>query len=105
MIATKSAKSPLESDCMQTPLHSETNWISINIFGKRRTATHAFWVFTEVSREGSDRCLVDEAQFLSKKQVQQLSNIVDDFGIPVLAYGLRTDFRGEPFEGIQMLAV
>ncbi len=47
--------------------------------------------------------LVDEAQFLSKNQVHQLTEIVDQLGIPVLAYGLRTDFRGELFEGSQYL--
>lgn len=43
--------------------------------------------------------LVDEAQFLTKTQVDQLTAIVDQIDIPVLAYGLRTDFLGEPFEG------
>ena len=43
--------------------------------------------------------LVDEAQFLSRAHVAQLAAIADELGIPVLAYGLRTDFRGEPFEG------
>lgn len=43
--------------------------------------------------------LVDEAQFLSKEQVFQLTEIVDKLSIPVLAYGLRTDFQAEPFEG------
>lgn len=47
--------------------------------------------------------LVDEAQFLTKAQVDQLAAIVDDLKIPVLAYGLRTDFRGELFEGSQRL--
>lgn len=47
--------------------------------------------------------LVDEAQFLTKKQVFQLSDVADNLSIPVLAYGLRTDFRGEPFEGSQYL--
>lgn len=46
------------------------------------------------------RCVfVDEAQFLNKAQVLALTEIVDHLNIPVLAYGLRTDFRGEPFEG------
>ena len=46
------------------------------------------------------RCvLVDEAQFLTKDQVTQLSRAVDDFKIPVLTYGLRTDFQGELFPG------
>lgn len=42
---------------------------------------------------------VDEAQFLTKNQVKQLCYVVDDLNIPVLTYGLRTDFLGEPFEG------
>jgi len=47
--------------------------------------------------------LVDEAQFLVKQQVYQLARISDDLDIPVLAYGIRTDFQGEPFEGSQYL--
>lgn len=47
--------------------------------------------------------LVDEAQFLSKDQVYQLTEIVDQLDIPVLAYGLRTDFQGELFSGSQYL--
>ena len=47
--------------------------------------------------------LIDEAQFLTKKQVFQLSDVTDELHIPVLAYGLRTDFRGEPFEGSKYL--
>jgi thymidine kinase len=50
-----------------------------------------------------DCVLVDEAQFLSKAQVWQLTEIVDQLDVPVLAYGLRTDFRGELFEGSQYL--
>jgi thymidine kinase len=50
------------------------------------------------------RCiLIDEAQFMSKDQVHQLTEIVDLFKLPVLAYGLRTDFRGATFEGSQYL--
>lgn len=47
--------------------------------------------------------LVDEAQFLSREQVYQLTEIVDQLNIPVLAYGLRTDFQGELFTGSQYL--
>lgn len=47
--------------------------------------------------------LVDEAQFLSKAQVFQLGEVVDQIHVPVLAYGLRTDFQGELFEGSQYL--
>ena len=55
-------------------------------------------------RQGDLHCvLVDEAQFLSKRQVWQLGEVVDRLGVPVLAYGLRTDFRGELFEGSQYL--
>ena len=43
---------------------------------------------------GLDCVLVDEAQFLSRAQVWQLSEVVDALRIPVLCYGLRTDFRG-----------
>ena len=47
--------------------------------------------------------LVDEAQFLKKAQVYQLTEIVDRLHIPVLAFGLRTDFQGELFEGSKYL--
>jgi thymidine kinase len=46
-----------------------------------------------------DCVIVDEAQFLTKAQVEHLVHIVDDLNVPVVAYGLRTDFRGEFFEG------
>lgn len=48
----------------------------------------------------SIRCiLVDEAQFLTKQQVAQLALVTDELNIPVLAYGIRSDFLAEPFEG------
>ena len=47
--------------------------------------------------------LIDEAQFLTKDQVFQLGEVTDKLNIPVLAYGLRTDFQGEPFEGSKYL--
>ena len=47
--------------------------------------------------------LIDEAQFLTREQVFQLSEVTDKLRIPVLAYGLRTDFQGEPFEGSKYL--
>ena len=43
--------------------------------------------------------LVDEAQFLTKEQVWQCARLADEAGIPVLCYGLRTDFQGELFPG------
>lgn len=50
-----------------------------------------------------DCVLIDEAQFLSKKQVWQLSDIADKHNVPVLCYGIRTDFQGELFEGSKWL--
>ena len=50
-----------------------------------------------------DCVLIDEAQFLSKAQVRQLTDVVDQLDIPVLAFGLRTDFIGETFAGSQAL--
>lgn len=50
-----------------------------------------------------DCLIVDEAQFLTKKQVQKLADIVDRDNIPVMAYGLRADFQGNLFEGSQYL--
>ena len=47
--------------------------------------------------------LIDEAQFLTREQVFQLGEVTDALNIPVLAYGLRTDFQGEPFEGSKYL--
>ncbi|MGY0505731.1 thymidine kinase [Luteimonas sp. e5] len=54
----------------------------------------------DIASHGPLHCvLVDEAQFLSRTQAWQLSEVVDALGIPVLCYGLRTDFRGELFAG------
>ena len=46
-----------------------------------------------------DCVIVDEAQFLTKAQVEYLVRIVDEMNVPVIAYGLRTDFQGNFFEG------
>lgn len=46
-----------------------------------------------------DCVIVDEAQFLTKDQVQQLVHIVDELNVPVICYGLRADFQGNFFEG------
>ena len=48
---------------------------------------------------------VDEAQFLNKQQVYQLAAIVDELNLPVLTYGLRSDFKAEPFEGSLYLLI
>src|SRR4051794_4248573 len=58
---------------------------------QRTTAAHAV--------EPVACALVDEAQFLTPQQVWQLARVADGGGIPVLCYGLRTDFKGELFPG------
>ena len=55
-------------------------------------------------KNGEYDCLiVDEAQFLTKDQVELLVKIVDDYNVPVICYGLRTDFQGNFFEGSHWL--
>ena len=53
----------------------------------------------ELKKRELDCILIDEAQFLSRDHVLQLCRIADDLSIPVLCYGLRTDFQGNLFEG------
>lgn len=59
--------------------------------------------YFEESMQVIDWFLVDEAQFLTAHQVDQLSRIVDDFGSNVICYGLRTDFKSNLFEGSRRL--
>ena len=69
-----------------------------------RTDTDLLEVVEEIRAEKPLHCvLIDEAQFLTRDQVFQLSEVTDELNIPVLAYGLRTDFQGEPFEGSKYL--
>ena len=60
-------------------------------------------VQSEINNRPLHCVLIDEAQFLTRDQVFQLSDVTDKLNIPVLAYGLRTDFQGEPFEGSKYL--
>lgn len=60
-------------------------------------------LFAAVAAAPPDCVLVDEAQFLTPVQVDQLAAIVDRLGVPVLAYGLRTDFLGQLFPGSERL--
>lgn len=66
-----------------------------------------FTVIAEINAAKPQDCvLIDEAQFLSADQVWQLARVADRLNIPVLCYGLRTDFRGQLFEGsAQLLAI
>ena len=63
-----------------------------------------FYEFVKENLKKEIRCLlIDETQFLKKLQVKSLCRVVDKISIPVLCYGLRTDFLGELFEGSQYL--
>ena len=66
--------------------------------------TDLFAAVASAHAVGTINCvLVDEAQFLTRDQVWQLARVADDLGIPVLCYGLRTDFLGNLFPGSQWL--
>ena len=99
MVFTPSIDDRLKKGVVASRIGLETEGISFD---------HDFDFFTEISSalasNNNIRCvLIDEAQFLSKAQVKQLAKVADDCRLPVLCYGLRTDFRGELFEGSQYL--
>ena len=73
---------------LSAPAH--TYWADTNLFDA---------VGDELKRRNLHCILVDEAQFLTHDHVLQLARVVDDLAIPVLCYGLRTDFLGKLFEG------
>lgn len=67
------------------------------LFSKK---TDLFAEITAIQNDTDIACvLIDEAQFLTKLQVKQLTDVVDELNIPVLAYGIRTDFLGQTFTG------
>jgi thymidine kinase len=67
-------------------------------------ATDLFAEVEALQRAGKVDCVfIDEAQFLTPGQVERAAHIVDQLSIPVLCYGLRTDFRGELFPGAHRL--
>ncbi|MGR5095392.1 thymidine kinase [Vibrio maritimus] len=69
-----------------------------------KSDSNLFDEIAAINAETPRHCiLVDECQFLSKEQVYQLTEVVDKLNIPVLCYGLRTDFLGELFEGSKHL--
>lgn len=69
-----------------------------------RAETDLFAEIKALNEQQKRHCiLVDECQFLTKEQVYQLTEVVDKLHIPVLCYGLRTDFLGELFEGSKYL--
>ncbi len=75
----------------------------IGLSSEARHFTNDTDLFGEISAEHARQhvscVLLDEAQFLTRQQVEQLATVVDRVSIPVLCYGLRTDFRGELFPG------
>ncbi len=79
----------------------------IGLTSEAHAFENTFDFFEDVSQRFQSQpiscVLIDEAQFLTKEQVLQLTRIVDELKIPTLAYGLRTDFMGEPFEGSRYL--
>ncbi len=76
----------------------------IGLSAEAITFTTADNLFHLVERLGATHCvLIDEAQFLTRQQVRQLSDVCDTLDIPVLTYGLRTDFLGNLFEGSEAL--
>ena len=76
-----------------------------------RTAAHTYtesdnilMMVQDQNKKSELNCvLIDEAQFLTKGQVEQLGKIVDELSITVMAFGIRTDFQGELFEGSKYL--
>lgn len=66
-----------------------------------------FWqqTYKQVAETPLSCLFIDEAQFLTKAQVLQLARVADELDVPVLCYGLRSDYQGEPFEGSIYLLV
>ncbi|MBK8457360.1 MAG: thymidine kinase [Phyllobacteriaceae bacterium] len=80
--------------------------IGLNADAETFTADTDFFarVATHNAAAGPVHCVfLDEAQFLSEAQVWQLARVADRLGVPVMAYGLRTDFQGKLFPGSQAL--
>ena len=79
--------------------------IGLEAIANRYTPGTDLWRETLVRHDqGKLACvLVDEAQFLTARQVWQCARLADEAGIPVLCYGLRTDFRGDLFPGSAVL--
>ena len=67
-------------------------------------ADNLYSLILSIGRKQTVDCIfIDEAQFLEKQQVKQLSDVTDELDIPVLSYGLRTDFQGNLFTGSEQL--
>ena len=107
----------LESDLktllfIPKPIGDKSNGKIISRIGLEANAVivdQAYDFYNEISKLNHTdiNCIfVDEAQFLSSKQVQSLGEIADELNIPVMCYGIRTDFQGKLFEGsAELLAI
>ena len=82
-------KSRIGIECSATLLNSDTNILTL--------------VKENLKKNKLDCILIDEAQFLSKTQVMQICSVVDELNIPCMAYGLRSDFKGNLFPGSEAL--
>lgn len=78
----------------------------IGLRSQALTFTNLTNFFTDLVsiRKGRTNCvIIDEAQFLTEQQVLELARIVDQYDIPVMCFGLRTDFQGKFFSGSKAL--
>ena len=62
-----------------------------------------YQLFIDTRKDGCDAIIVDECQFLTGAQIDQLRAIVNDFNVPVMCFGLRTDFQTRLFPGSMRL--
>lgn len=79
--------------------------IGLDLHAETFNSTLDLFAFIEKmhSDKKIDALLIDEAQFLSEKQVFDCARIVDELDIPVMCYGLKTDFMGKLFQGSETL--
>ncbi len=75
----------------------------IGLEAKADALSADFNIFDEFSKHSADVIIADEAQFFSAEQINQLRRIVDELHVPVLCYGLRTDFLTHTFDGSKRL--
>ena len=66
-------------------------------------ATDVYQLFVDTQKETCDVIIADECQFLTPKQIDELRYIVNDFNVPVMCFGLRTDFQTKLFPGSMRL--
>ncbi len=82
-------RSRIGIECDAIALNSDTNIFDL--------------IKEQLNKQKLDCVLIDEAQFLSKTQVMQICSVVDDLNVPCMAYGLRSDFKGNLFPGSEAL--